>query len=201
MKPGIVFFDFDGVIVDSFAAAFAVNKLIHPLITEEIYRKRFEGNINDSAEEESLKETRNNHVDFFAEYEPRLMQCPVFPTTKDVIASASKDRVLIIISSTTTDLIEKFLALHGIGDHFAEVMGNDVHKSKIAKIGMALARYGADAPDCVFITDTLGDIKEAHHMNVPTIAVTWGYQSGETLGKGAPSSIVSTPKELMQALA
>ena len=73
MKPGIVFFDFDGVIVDSFAAAFAVNKLVHPLITEEVYRKRFEGNINESPEEESLKKTRNDHVDFFAEYEPRLM--------------------------------------------------------------------------------------------------------------------------------
>ncbi len=42
MGRKIVFFDFDGVLADSFDAAFTVNKMIHPLITEDIYRKRFE---------------------------------------------------------------------------------------------------------------------------------------------------------------
>jgi phosphoglycolate phosphatase-like HAD superfamily hydrolase len=76
-------------------------------------------------------------------------------------------------------------------------MGNDVHKSKIAKIEMALDKYRIDANDCLFITDTLGDIKEAHHMKVPTVAVTWGYQSIETLAKGNPSRIVNTSQKLL----
>jgi phosphoglycolate phosphatase len=62
---------------------------------------------------------------------------------------------------------------------------------------MTFDKYGIGAEDCLFITDTLGDIKEAHHMKVPTVAVTWGYQSIETLKKGAPPRIVNTPQELL----
>jgi phosphoglycolate phosphatase len=62
---------------------------------------------------------------------------------------------------------------------------------------MALNKYKVNASDCLFVTDTLGDIKEAHHMMVSTVAVTWGYQSKATLERGVPSYIVDTPQELM----
>lgn len=197
MKSKIVFFDFNGVIADSFDAAFAVNKMIYPLITEDIYRKRFEGNINDDLKEEEIKKVHHDNVDFFAEYEPRLLACDIFPGMKEVIEAGAKDCTLVIVSSTNTDLIKKFLSLHHIDHYFTEIMGNDVHKSKIAKIEMALDKYRIDANDCLFITDTLGDIKEAHHMKVPTVAVTWGYQSIETLAKGNPSRIVNTSQKLL----
>ena len=47
MKTRYILFDFDGVIADSYAPAFEVQKMICPHLTEEVYRKRFEGNIND----------------------------------------------------------------------------------------------------------------------------------------------------------
>jgi phosphoglycolate phosphatase len=197
MGRKIVFFDFDGVLADSFGAAFTVNKMIHPLITEDIYRKRFEGNINENLKEEEVKKVHRDNVDFFAEYEPRLLACDVFPGMKEVIEAWAKDRTLIIVSSTNTDLIKKFLSLNHLDHYFTEIMGNDVHKSKITKIEMTFDKYGIGAEDCLFITDTLGDIKEAHHMKVPTVAVTWGYQSIETLKKGAPPRIVNTPQELL----
>lgn len=195
-----IFFDFDGVIADSFDAAFAVSKLIHPLITEEIYRKRFEGNINESVTEEEVKTVHNPEIDFFTELEPRLARCSVFPGMKEVIEKVSKDNKCIIVSSTRTDLIQTFLRANGLLDCFAEVLGNDVHKSKIAKIQMAFEKYNLAAGDCIFVTDTLGDIKEAHHVGVPTIAVSWGYQFKETLEQGKPSAIVETPGELGEKL-
>jgi len=45
-KDKFILFDFDGVIADSFSAAFAVNKKVFPSITEQEYRDRFLGNIN-----------------------------------------------------------------------------------------------------------------------------------------------------------
>src|SRR6185437_2261017 len=104
MKNKIVFFDFDGVIADSFDAALAVNKMIHPLITEEAYRKRFEGNINESTDEETVKKKIDEDVDFFREYAPLLMQCSIFPGMKDVVSTAAQKHTLVIISSSTTDI-------------------------------------------------------------------------------------------------
>jgi phosphoglycolate phosphatase-like HAD superfamily hydrolase len=197
MKSKIVFFDFDGVIADSFDVGFEVRKMINPLTTQDTYRRLFDGNINDSVSDVEFQKIHNPDIDFFAEYEPRLMKSPIFPGMKDVIKVTAEKNLLIIVSSTTTDMIKKFLAMHDVDSCFDEIMGNDVHKSKIAKIEMALNKYKVGASDCLFVTDTLGDVKEARHMMVPTIAVTWGYQSKATLEKGSPSYIVDTPQELM----
>jgi len=47
MNDKYILFDFDGVIVDSWAPAFEVNKLMCPNITEAEYKKAFYGNIKD----------------------------------------------------------------------------------------------------------------------------------------------------------
>ena len=57
MKEKIIIFDFDGVIVDSFAVAFETNKLARPTLTRERYRSKFNGNINDAQfEDEQVRE-------------------------------------------------------------------------------------------------------------------------------------------------
>lgn len=50
--------------------------------------------------------------------------------------------------------------------------------------------------DAVFITDTLGDIREARECDIDSIAVTWGFHERKTLEKGNPIVIVSDPREL-----
>jgi HAD superfamily hydrolase (TIGR01549 family) len=190
-----IFFDFDGVIADSFSAAFAVNKMIFPTSTEDDYRKRFEGNINEAA---SLKDEPKTDVDFFTEYTLLLPKCPIFEGMEEVVKKLAASHTLIIVSSTISDLIKEYLKSHQLDNYFTEVMGNDIHKSKITKIEMALSKYGMSEDDCLFITDTLGDIKEAHHVGIKAIAVTWGYQSRQTLELGQPSAIVDTPAELLE---
>jgi phosphoglycolate phosphatase len=199
-KTKFIFFDFDGVIADSFAAAFAVNKMIFPSSTEDDYRKRFEGNINENPSDVALQEQPKAGVDFFKEYALLLPKCPMFDSIEDVIKKLAESYTLIIVSSTTSDLIKEYLKLHQLDHCFKEIMGNDIHKSKITKIEIALSKYGMAEADCLFITDTLGDIKEAHHVGIKTIAVTWGYQAKQTLEIGQPSVIVDTPAELLHVI-
>ena len=49
-------------------------------------------------------------------------------------------------------------------------------------------------------SDTLGDIKEAHHLGVSVIAVTWGYQFRDSLEQANPLAIVNTTKELIELI-
>ena len=44
----MIFFDFDGVVADSFSAAFAVSKMLHPHLEKADYVSRFDGNINEA---------------------------------------------------------------------------------------------------------------------------------------------------------
>ncbi|HVO28755.1 MAG TPA: HAD hydrolase-like protein [Candidatus Paceibacterota bacterium] len=171
-KRKLIFFDFDGVIADSFSAAFGVNKMMSPSVSEDDYRKRFDGNINESAANVPAKEEPRTDIDFFREYRPLLLKSRIFPDVPEVIKKLAGEFTLVIVSSTITNLIAEYLELHDIEQCFSEIMGNDVHTSKIKKIEMAMEKYEIASGDCWFVTDTLGDIKEAHHAGVKTIAVT-----------------------------
>jgi phosphoglycolate phosphatase-like HAD superfamily hydrolase len=79
-------------------------------------------------------------------------------------------------------------------------MGNDVHKSKVEKIKMVFQKYGICNNDCVFITDTLGDMREATKMNVGSIGVTWGFNKPNVLKLGNPFCITERPSDLPLAI-
>ncbi|MBU1557929.1 hypothetical protein KKC45_03125 [Patescibacteria group bacterium] len=52
----------------------------------------------------------------------------------------------------------------------------------------------------MFITDTLGDIREASEMDIKSIGVTWGFHNRETLKRGNPFNIAEKPEDLSSAI-
>ena len=203
MAKKLILFDFDGVIADSFQPAYEIHKMICPHLTKNIYRKRFEGNINDWEEPINVHTEECRHdIDFFTEYIPRMKnEVKIVPGMKEIIIELEKNYTLIVISSTITSPIQEFLDVHDLANHFAQVMGNDVHKSKVEKMKMVFDKYNVDAKDCVFITDTLGDMHEAEKMKVGAIGITWGFHTPETLLRGKPFRLVGKPSDLLAAIA
>lgn len=202
MKDRFILFDFDGVIADSFEAAFETIKTICPAITEMDYRKRFKRNINEVKVGETFHNDECRHeLNWFDIYIPLTKsKTTVFDGMKELVYILEKEYTLIIISSTITSPIEEFLISHNLHEHFDWVMGNDVHKSKVEKIKMVFDRYKTTSSACVFITDTLGDMHEAEKMNVRSIGVTWGFCQPEVLKAGNPYRLVTTPNELHVAI-
>lgn len=199
MKKKFVVFDFDGVVADSFKAAFEVNKMIFPSITEELFKKRFEGNFYDWEKSVNLRvDEVRNEVDFFGEYTVKLKnEVKIFSGIKEAIADLAGKFELIIISSTISAPIVELLAKNGLDGYFLQVMGSDVHKSKVEKFKMIFKEYGIGFDDCVMITDTLGDMREAREVGVSSIAVTWGFHSLEVIRRGRPVSVVEKPSDLL----
>ncbi len=126
-----------------------------------------------------------------------MMKFQIFAGMLDVIKSLTENYPLIIVSSTITSPIREYMEGHRATSYFKEIMGNDVHKSKVEKIKMIFDKYGVGPNNCVFITDTLGDIREAEKTGVKSIAVTWGFHDKETLARGNPITIVDKPEELL----
>jgi phosphoglycolate phosphatase-like HAD superfamily hydrolase len=56
---------------------------------------------------------------------------------------------------------------------------------------MIKEKYGVDSGDMIFITDTLGDIREADHEGVPTIAVTWGIHDHEYFNREPHDNLIA----------
>ena len=192
----VILFDFDGVIVDTFSMCYRIIHARVPLTRDE-YRAKFDGNINDASK--PVSQTIHRH-DFMDEYLSALLPYRPDRDMVQAILELARDHALIIISSTVTPAIDEYLKRYGLRDAFKEILGNDVEPSKIKKIQDVLKRYKIKPSETVFITDTLGDIREAQACGVPSLAVTWGYQAAETLQQGSPSRLIGHPKEIVAAI-
>lgn len=193
----VILFDFDGVIADTFSFCY---RIIHSrdFVTEDEYRARFEGNINDTPKQ--ARRDLSKPFDFIGPYTEALMACKPNHGLSEVIQELARTHDLLIISSTITEPIARFLHLYGLDTFFREILGNDVEKSKVKKIQNVLQRYEIGPEETVFITDTLGDIREARECDVQSIAVTWGFHDRNTLQKGDPYAIVSHPREILETI-
>ncbi len=192
-----ILFDFDGVIVDSFQPAFEVSRMLRPRMdfTKDDYRKCFEGNVY----EEFLKIDKKQEVDnkqFFEIYIPKLFQLPVIKGIPKILKVLSKKYRLIIISSTISSPISEWLNRRGLAKYFSEIMGSDVHKIKLEKIRMIFEKYGINSDNCVFVTDTLGDLHEAKKAGLNCLAVTYGFHGEDTLRKGKPVGFIKAPQDI-----
>lgn len=186
----VVIWDFDGVIADTFEMCYSIHRSVTPELTEPEYRLRFEGNINASA----VTTRSAEEVDFFAEYDKRILDQRLVRGIKEVVKNLATRYVNVVVSSTITPIIERYLNHHGLREYFVEVLGNEVALSKVAKFKMVFASYHTSSGQCILVTDTLGDLREAQTVGLRAIAVTWGYHDEPTLRRGQPDVIEHEPR-------
>ena len=87
----------------------------------------------------------------------------------------------------------------GITTIFDFIASAEISKDKMDKFKLIKDKYSADKKDILFITDALGDIKDADISDVPTVAVTWGVHDRLFLEREKHLNligIVDTVKEL-----
>lgn len=196
-----VLFDFDGVIVDSLWLAFGTAKQVHPHFTLEKWLPMFEGNIYANYDHSECTEAcRPSQEEYFSIYSSRVGELTAFSGMPEAVARLSTKYGLAIVSSSISMDVFTTLKRLGLDAHFADVLGKDVHTSKVEKINTLLSRYEANADDCVFVTDTLGDMLEAEEAGLGAIGVSWGFLAKEKLERGKPFRIVDTPQELPAAV-
>jgi beta-phosphoglucomutase-like phosphatase (HAD superfamily) len=126
----VILFDFDGVIVDSFSFCYRIIQT-RDGITEDEYRARFEGNINDAPKKPVQAAASTTPFDFFGQYTKELLAQQPNQEIVPVIHKLAQDHTLIIISSTISPPIASFLELHNLKECFKEILGNDIEKSKV----------------------------------------------------------------------
>jgi HAD superfamily hydrolase (TIGR01509 family) len=134
----------------------------------------------------------------FDEYRKRLL---VISPNKDVLETLQKLKkkyLLFVNSSTAEEALNEYLEKYNLDGLFEEVLGYNFSKSKVKKFKHLFEKYDLKAEDCIFVTDTLGDIKEANEVGLKTIAVDFGFHDRAVLEEGRPLKIVSEFKNLLE---
>ena len=197
----LLLFDFDGVITNTLDMILGIQKELNQEITKEDYIALYYGNIFKNIEKsQNKKYTKQDQNRFFNLYSPRLLDLPPIEGITRLISDLQEEYALVIISSTINEPIKEYLRKHEILHCFKDIFGADVHKSKVEKIEMALEKYGRKPQDSIYITDTLGDIKEARKVGVDSVAVTWGFHDQSVLLDGKPRYIANSVNNLKECI-
>ena len=193
----LIMFDFDGVIDNNYELSFELNEKKFTCITREEHKKIYEGNIH--LEREKLK-CRDTGFDFLKCLSNTRKIRKIKDEVKETLENLSEDYTLGIISSCYEYGIRDYLHTNEVEKLFSFLYGLETHKLKSYKFKKVLNDFNFKKEECIFITDTLGDILEANEVGISTIAVDFGYHERERLEKGNPIKIISRFNELIKTI-
>ena len=175
----VIIFDMDGVIFDSipFAEKFYLEG--HPGMTSEMYKEIHSGNFHEETKKYShlqLEGTEEEKIKRNSEYaEKKKNFTKMFKGIREFLQDLHNFGYLLVLNTNGYNRnCMPLLETSGIKELFDFIATAELSKSKIEKFKLIEEKYKTSNKDVIFITDALGDVKEADIANVPTIAVTWG---------------------------
>lgn len=197
----LIIFDFDGTVYDSESLVYDIVKRFSEkygfsLESKEEFRDFYDDNFFDACVKRGLSQDR---LDEFAEDMERFLQenydPPVFEFMLPLLRELAEGYHLDIQSSNFASVMGRLLERDGIRGFFNHVVGAGEERSKEARIRLLMGRHGVE--EAVFVTDTLGDVREAPD-GVKTVGVTWGFHDEHRLKEA--DYVVSTPEELKRVI-
>lgn len=163
-----IIFDFDGVIVNTYENHYATYEKKYKDFDREIHKKLFEGNVHEL--KASLK-VLDESFDISSNLREHLLSENIDKEVKDLLKNLKKKYKLFIITSHREHIINEFLKKEEVLDLFDSVLGFETHKKKDFKFNLLFEKFGLSKEEVIFVTDTLGDIREANKVGVKSIAV------------------------------
>lgn len=103
-----------------------------------------------------------------------------------------------ILTSNATANVDVFLRKHGIRDLFDFVSSTSKLTGKARYLRAIRKTFSLEHSEMIYIGDELRDVKAAQKASIPHAAVSWGFNSRESLAEAKPTYLFDHPKELIQ---
>jgi len=193
-----IIFDFDGVIHDTFE--FHKNKIKEFAgieMSDQDFRDIHNGNFFKNAVSVVSGMDWIAYRDYIY---PDISVLKIKDEIRATLLALAKDHDLFIVSSGGAKNMSDYLGNNGILDIFKEILGFESHKYKVDKFKFIFEKYGFGVEECLFVTDTLGDILEANEVGLKTVAVDFGFHERALLEQGKPFRIISHFEDLLHDL-
>lgn len=202
-----ILFDFDGTLVDTFAAALeAANRVapefgFRPISPDEVdtlrrwpYRKIAE-HLNVAWHRLPAIATRIRRE--IAEQLDHLEPVDGLPEVLSVLRALGLE--LGILTSNDRKNVERFLKARGIED-FGFIDTSSSLWGKRHRLSAVLKRHKRTIDEVAYVGDEVRDIEATQALGIRMVAVTWGYTHKELLASHAPNHLIERPAELLEIL-
>ncbi|BCU79223.1 HAD-IA family hydrolase [Luteolibacter sp. LG18] len=198
-------FDFDGTLADTLEESRLIYNRMAPdyglreVTQDEIHHLRHL----------SLKELLD-HLDIPKRRVPSLLargttlmranisKLPLIPGMAEVLPQLrTQARSFGILTSNATANVDLFLRAHGLRDLFDFISSTSKLTGKAKHLRAIRKTFSLDAGEMVYVGDEIRDIKASKKAGIPVAAVTWGFNSAESLAGENPEHILSRPDEFL----
>ncbi len=208
MKKGVIAFDYDGVLTDTFEPNIRLMNRIFGMMNVDL---RIEARHFDLAEEISFEAVvaaaglpEDRYPEFIRLIETEgysiIEETFLFAGMKDLIHELHEEYYLCVVSNNHTEIVIPGLEKESVISLFNPVTGNDSGGSKSERLVEIAQKYSMESENCWMIGDGTNDIEAAHIAKWKSAAVTWGFQSESILASKNPTVILQSIPELKSLL-
>ncbi|MCW1926045.1 HAD hydrolase-like protein [Luteolibacter arcticus] len=200
-----IIFDFDGTLADTLEETRRIYNLMAP-----DYSLR-------QISEEELPELRSfsllallDHLGIPKRRVPTLLsrgtsmmrsniaRLPLIPGIGAIIPELrSRAKSFGVLTSNAEENVDLFLKAHGLREHFDFISSTSRLTGKSGHLRAIRKTFSLHAEEMLYVGDEIRDIKASKKAGIAMAAVTWGFNSAESLRAEAPEHIISTPAELL----
>jgi HAD superfamily hydrolase (TIGR01549 family) len=188
-----IIFDVDGVLDPNYELHYESSKKKTTGITREEHRKLFEGNIHVERAKLADRDTGFNMVHHINNSQ---FGKDMPPGTKEVLKALSQKYIVGVITSGLENGVHNYLKHNDCAEYVSFIYGYETNTLKEEKFKLALSKNNLLNSECLYVTDTLGDIKDATVVGIRCIAFTGGYHERERLALGSPIAIIDDLSEI-----
>lgn len=168
----------DGVLIDSIPFAKKYFMANHPGVTSEMYDEIHCGNFHEEIKKYShLNKEKNEEERKIRQqqYSEIKSKTPMFKGMRELLEKLHYEGYILVLNTNaykrnTLPILENLKISH-LFDFVADA---EISKDKIEKFKLIEHKYKAEKENALFVTDALGDVRDADVADIPTVAVTWG---------------------------
>ena len=102
-----------------------------------------------------------------------------------------------VLTSNATTNVDLFLRNHGLRSHFDFISSTSKLTGKSKHLKAIRKTFSLNAEEMLYVGDEIRDIKASKKAGIPVVAVTWGFNSEESLADEKPDHIISNPIDLV----
>lgn len=130
-----------------------------------------------------------------------IAQMPLIEGMGDVL-TRMRERVdgFGILTSNVAENVDLFLRSHGLREHFDFISSTSKLTGKAKHLKAIRKTFSLRAEEMLYVGDELRDVKAAKKAKIPIAAVSWGFNSHESLAAEKPEHLFRHPAEFLGLL-
>ncbi len=128
-----------------------------------------------------------------------ISRLPLIPGIGAILPEMrSRAKSFGVLTSNAEENVDLFLKAHGLREHFDFISSTSRLTGKSGHLRAIRKTFSLHAEEMLYVGDEIRDIKASKKAGIAVAAVTWGFNSAESLAAEAPEHLVAEPHELLK---